>query len=80
MMNLKPHHRIHIPNSLAVLAVLMLLITAATGFETNRETTTTGQQTRVSVKADSTGNNSVNNTAKSKSRGLSLGLLLFRRG
>jgi hypothetical protein len=80
MMNLRPQHRVHIPNRLAILAVLLLLITAATGIETNRETISSGEQTRVSVKADSSGNNSVNNTAKSKSRGLNLGLLLFRRG
>ena len=80
MMKLRPQHRFQIPNSLAIFAVLLLLITATTGFETNRDEISSGQQTRVSVKADSTGINAVNSTANSKSRGLNLGLLLFRRG
>lgn len=80
MMNLRPQHRFHIPNSLAIFAVLLLLVTAVTGFETNSNEVSFGQPTRVSVKTDSTGSNSVNSTAKSKSRGFNLGLLLFRRG
>jgi hypothetical protein len=80
MMNLRPHNRFHIPNSLAIFAVLLLLITTATGFESHRNEVSTGQQIEVSVKAGNAGNNSVNSTVKSKSGGLNLGLLLFRRG
>ena len=80
MMNLRPHHRVHIPNSLAIFAVLLLLISAATGFETNRDAVSSGQETTVSAKVGNNGNKSVNSVAKSKSRGLNLGLLLFRRG
>ena len=80
MMNLRPHHRIQIPNTLAIVAVVLLLITSTTGFGINQEASTSGQQITNSVKADSTGNENINTSASKKSRGLSLGLLLFRRG
>ena len=78
MMNFRPHYRIHIPNTLAIFAVVLLLISSTTGFETSKEANAPGQQ--VSVKADSTGNESIDTSASKKSRGLNLGLLLFRRG
>ena len=77
MMNLRKNRRVHIPNSLAIFAVLLLLISAATGFETNRDAISSGQETAVSAKLDSNGNKSVNSAAKSK---LNLGFMLFRRG
>ena len=80
MMNLRPHHRIQIPNTLAIVAVVLLLITSTTGFGINQEANASGQQITNSVKADSTGNENINTSASKKSRGLSLGLLLFRRG
>jgi len=76
MTNLRKHHRIQIPNSLAMFAVLLLIISTVAGVETNKEAVTSGQESRVSVKADDTSKNVV----KSKSSGLKLGLLLFRRG
>lgn len=82
MMNLRPHHRIQVPNGLAILAVLMLLISAAANFETRQETNSSGQQAVMSAEVDKGESEGVNNAnaAKSKSRGLNLGLLLFRRG
>jgi cytochrome c biogenesis factor len=80
MMNLRPHHRIQVPNGLAILAVLMLLISAAANFETRQETNSSGQEAVMSAKVDKVGSEGVNNAAKSKSSGLNLGLLLFRRG
>ena len=80
MMNFRPQYRVHIPNTLAIFAVVLLLISSTTGFGTSQEVSETGQQTTHSVKADSTGNESINTSASNKSRGLSLGLLLFRRG
>jgi len=80
MMNFKSHRRVHIPNSLAISAVLLLLISSATGFETDRDDILSGQETSVSEKTDDNGINSVDSTVNSKSRGLNLGLLLFRRG
>jgi hypothetical protein len=76
MMNLLPHHRIQVPNSLAIFAALLLLISSVAGVESNQEAVSSGQETKVSAKADDT----INNAVKSKSRGLKLGLLLFRRG
>ena len=76
MMNLRPHRRVQIPNSLAIFAALLLLISSVAGFETNQEAVTFGPKTKVSVRTE----DSINNAVKSKSRGLKLGLLLFRRG
>ena len=76
MMNLLPHHRIQVPNSLAMFAALLLLISSVAGVESNQEAVSSGQETKVSAKAD----NTINNAVKGKSRGLKLGLLLFRRG
>ena len=76
MMNLRPHRRVQIPNSLAIFAALLLLISSVAGFETNQEAVTSGPKTKVSVRTE----DSINNAVKSKSRGLKLGLLLFRRG
>jgi len=80
MMNLRPHHRVHIPNTLAVIAVVLLLISSATGSDFHQETGASDQQSKYSINADNDGNESINNSASKKSRGLNLGLLLFRRG
>jgi hypothetical protein len=80
MMNLRPHHRIHIPNTLAIFAVVLLLISSATGFDTSPKKDASGQQVTVSIQADNSENESINTSASKKSRGLNLGLLLFRRG
>ena len=80
MLNLRPHYRVKLPNSLAVFAVVLLLASAVAGFESNPESISSGQQTIISTKSDNTGNNSVRHTTKTKSNGLNLGLLLFRRG
>jgi len=76
MMNLLPHHRIQVPNSLAIFAALLLLVTAFAGVGSNQESISSGQETEFSAKADS----NIRQEVKSKSRGLKLGLLLFRRG
>jgi len=80
MMNLRPYRRIHIPNTLAIFAVVLLLISNAAGFITGQEADASGQQATQSVKAESTENEGINTSASTKSRGLNLGLLLFRRG
>ena len=54
MTNLRKHHRIQIPNSLAMFAVLLLIISTVAGVETNKEAVTSGQEPDSnSVKADS---------------------------
>ena len=76
MMNLLPHHRFQIPNGLAMFAALLLLISSVASFETSQEGYSSGQETTTTIKADS----DINDSAEHKSRGLKLGLLLFRRG
>ena len=80
MMNLRPHHRIQVPNGLAILAVLLLLISAAANFENRQKTNSSGQESVMSAEVDESASNHVNSEAKSTSGGLNLGLLLFRRG
>ena len=80
MMNLLPHHRLHIPNSLAIFAAVLLLITSVVGFETRQEVISSGQDIITSVKAESAEKSSIGDTVKQKRRGLNLGLPLFRRG
>jgi len=79
-MNLRPYRRVHIPNTVAIFAVVLLLISSATGFDSSHEANASDQQATNSVSADNAGNESINTSASKKSRGLNLGLLLFRRG
>jgi len=80
MMNLRPSRRIHIPNSLAIFAGLFLLISVVANFETNQEEVSSGQETVISAKAEGSGNDGLESATRTRSRGLNLGLLLFRRG
>ena len=94
MMNLLPHHRFHIPNSLAIFAAVLLLVTSVVGFETNQEKVRPGtgreaglghiyssdQEATPSTKVSTNTNDGINDSAEHKRRGLNLGLLLFRRG
>jgi len=66
------------PNSLAIFAVMMLLISVVANTEISQEAVSSGQQTTISAKtADS---KFFDTSTKSKSSRLNLGLLLFRRG
>jgi hypothetical protein len=79
MMNLLPHNRLKIPNSLAIFAAVLLLVTSVVGFESNRGTDSSGQGiTTLKVNTDT--NEGISDSAEHKRRGLNLGLLLFRRG
>ena len=80
MMNLLPHHRFHIPNSLAIFAAVLLLVTSVVGFETNQNIYSSDQEATPSTKVSTNTNDSINDSAEHKRRGLNLGLLLFRRG
>lgn len=80
MMNLLPHHRLHIPNGLAVLAAVLLLVSSVVDFETDPEVYSSGQNATPFTKANTDTNDSINDSAEHKRRGLKLGLLLFRRG
>jgi len=80
MLNFRPHHRIHIPNSLAVFAVLLLLIVSAVNFVSVSNGVSQGQDSSISTNAEGTSSDKVINASGKKSRGLNLGLMLFRRG
>ena len=80
MMKFRPHNRVHIPNTLAIFAVVLLLISSVTGVGSSQETNASGQQITNSVKVDSAGDGNISTSANKKPRGLKLGLLLFRRG
>ena len=93
-MNLLPHHRLHIPNSLAIFATVLLLVTSVVGFETSQEKVrpgtgreaglgqinSSGQEATTSIKVNTDTDDSISDSATHKRRGLNLGLLLFRRG
>jgi hypothetical protein len=80
MLNLRPHHRIHIPNSLAVVAVLLLLIVSAANFVSVNDGVSPDQENSISTSTGSAASDNVINASGKKSRGLNLGLMLFRRG
>lgn len=80
MLNLTPQRRLRIPDSVAFLAVLFLLVCSAAKIETGQETVSAGQASSIATKADNAGIDRVIDTAEKRSRGLKLGLLLFRRG
>jgi hypothetical protein len=80
MLKLRPHHRIRIPNSLAVFAAMLLLISTVAGIDIRQSAVASGQESGIAVKAESAGANKASQVAEKKPRGLNLGLLLFRRG
>jgi len=79
MLNLRPHRRLHIPNGLAIFAALLLIGSSIVGYETTQGVYSSSQETRTSAKAENAETNRINDTVERKSRGLKLGLLLFRR-
>ena len=80
MMNLLPHHRLQIPNSLAIFAAVLLLVSSVVGFESKQKINSSGQEATTSMKVNTDASDSINESAEHKRRGLNLGLLLFRRG
>jgi hypothetical protein len=80
MINLLPHHRFHIPNSLALFAAFILIVSSVVGFETNQEAYSSGPENGHSMKTDSSETGSISDTVEHKSNGLNIGSLLFHRG
>jgi hypothetical protein len=80
MMKLLPHHRIHIPNSLAIFAALLLIASSVIGYETSQEAYSSGQEITPSANVKNADSKHVSDGIEKKTRGLNLGLLLFRRG
>ena len=79
MMKLTRKRRIQIPNALAVLAAVLLLVSSVTGFESRHEGQSADNEGMNSVQVESVDKQVINDTAAPKRRGLALGLLLFRR-
>ena len=79
MLNLRPHRRLHIPNGLAIFAALLLIGSSIVGYETTQGVYSSNQETRTSAKVQNAENDRINDAVERKSRGLKLGLLLFRR-
>jgi hypothetical protein len=79
MLNLRPHRRLHIPNGLAIFAALLLIGSSIVGYETTQGVYSSSQETRTSAKVQNAENDRINDAVERKSRGLKLGLLLFRR-
>ncbi|MCW8926388.1 MAG: hypothetical protein OQJ84_09040 [Xanthomonadales bacterium] len=79
MLNLLKHHRIHIPNGLAILAAVLLLASSTVGYKANQDLQASDQQSVTTAKIETGDNGLSGDAAKPKRRGLNLGLLLFRR-
>jgi len=79
MLNLLPHRRLHIPHGLAIFAALLLIASSIVGYETSQGVYSSSHETRTSAKAENAENDRINDAVERKSRGLKLGLLLFRR-
>lgn len=68
------HQRFQIPNGLAIVAAVVLVVSSIVGFDANREVHSSSQ---VAVQTDSTGTDSISKTTEEKSRRLNIGSLLF---
>lgn len=79
MIKLLKHQRIQIPNSLAIVAALVLVVSSITGFEANQQVDSYGRGNVQTVQTDSSETDSINNAAKNKSRRFNIGSLLFPR-
>jgi len=79
MLNLLPHHRFHIPNSLGMVAALLLLVCSVLDFDNSQELSAAGPENIASVKTETELNDNGNDVTAVKASGLKLGLLLFRR-
>jgi hypothetical protein len=80
MLNLKPHHRLQVPNGLAVIAAVLLLVSGYAGYNTRQDVHTAEVESTPSVKVEGADDSNVIDSAEHKRRGLNLGSLLFRRG
>ena len=79
MLNTAPHNRFHIPNGLAILAAVILLLSSAVSENTDSDIQASGTDSMASGQIESTDDRKLNDTAGHKRRGIKLGHLLFRR-
>ncbi len=76
MMKLFTRHRLRIPNQLAMLAAVLLLVSSVVGYESQQTASSSAPEAipAATKRVDS------DDTARRRAKGLNLGLLLFRRG
>lgn len=79
MLNLLKHHRIHIPNGLAILSAVLLLASSTIGYKANQDLQTADQNSVTTAKIETSEGDMSGDVSQPKRRGLNLGLLLFRR-
>ena len=79
MLNLLKHHRIHVPNGLAMFAAILLLASSAIGYNTTQDLQTPDRQDVTTAKVETGESDMGGDVAEPKRRSLNLGLLLFRR-
>jgi hypothetical protein len=79
MLNLLHHHRVHIPNGLAMFAAIVLLASSAIGYNATQDLQTPDQQIATTAKMETSESDMGGDVVEPKRRSLNLGLLLFRR-
>ena len=78
MLNLTPHHKVHVPNSLAALAAILLLVSSFASYAPESEIQSASVEATPATPVESTDQASISDSAEPKRRGLNLGSLLFR--
>ena len=80
MFKITSQNRFHIPNGLAVLAAVMLLVSSVAGYNSNSDTQINSLDAHPSIQVESSENDGIKDSTEHKRRGINLGNLLFRRG
>lgn len=80
MTHLLPNHRIRIPNGVAIFAAILLLVSSVVGYEASMDVHSSGNAIPPTANVKSVEKDGTNDATQHQSRGLNLGLLLFRRG
>ena len=80
MLNLTPHHRLHIPNGLAIFAAVLLIGSSLVGVSSNQDDPAAVNKNDIIMTAKhlETDINDIGNVVKQTSHALKLGLRLFR--
>ena len=80
MIKLLSHHRVRIPNSLAIAAALLLVTSSIVGFESTYPADSEQAAGISRAQASSAGTDSIEEPGTKKPQKLNIGSLLFRRG
>ena len=79
MLNLTPHHRLQVPNGLAVLAAVLLLAISVGNFNSSSVADPSGATTSHATTVEHSESESIDDSKVSKRRDLNIGSLIFRR-